>query len=742
MALVKHLNQAGQVAGNMGRAAQPFWADFSAHFESVELGQLLGLFRRRKEIIIGLFLFGIVAAIVFSVLQTSLFSASVVMQVNTRTSQVMDMEAVVTGLPRDPAAFQSELDIIKSRHIAGRVVDRLKLTETTEFSEAGQVGWLTSIKRFFIGLIIPPTVEEESAIAQKKHMQVVNKVLENLSIGTTPRSYTIKLGFTAQNPKLAATIANTWADEYLNDQLETKFEATKRANDWLNTRINELREKVRESEMAVQQFREKNNLLTGVGGATLNDQQLAELNTQLILARTERAQNEARLKGVRGMGGSEASVDVLSSPLIVRLREQEAEVLRRESDIASRYGPKHPRMITVRSEMRDLRQKIREEIDRVVKGMENEVEVARTREAELEKSMQGLQGNRGENSRAGVELAALEREMKANQSLFESFLSRFKEVSEQQTFANADARIISAAEPPLAPSYPNKGLLIVLGAVLGLAAGIGLALLLEMLDQGIRTVESLEKLTGLRNFGMLPMVAKDENILTMPYEKPNAIYVESLRSIRTSLMSVRPGNPPKRIVITSSVPEEGKTTFSITFARLLAKAGNRVLLVDCDLRRSVVLSLMNITAEKTLTEFIHNQASEKEIIYTDAPTGLHVAGGRQNTTNAQELLANPVFKNWLDKVQNEYDFVVIDTPPIMAVADVMMLKSNADAVIFIARWDHTARTLVQNAVKQLNLTDVPVVGTVLSAINLKKQSYYGYGGYGNYYGRYRDYYAA
>jgi capsular exopolysaccharide synthesis family protein len=534
--------------------------------------------------------------------------------------------------------------------------------------------------------------------------------------------------------------------------LEVKFEATQRANDWLNTRVSDLRENVRVAEQAAQAYREQNQLIQTQAGGSVSEQQLAQLNNQLIEARTELARAEARVSQVRAIGDQEelanSLLEVLSSPLIQRLKEQQAEVQRRRAELATRYGPKHPRMINIEAELTDVADKIETEIGRVVAGIRSEAEIAAIRVEALEKNLSALKKENFEASRAQVQLRELEREAQASRVLLETFLARFKETTSQEGLQQADARIISRADVPTIPSFPKKKLSLLLVIFASASIGVGLVFLLEALDNGYRNFDQLRQDLKLRGLGMIPLVGRSKLKNQRPEEyltsKPTSSFAEAHRNIHASLMFSGLENKEKKVLtITSSVPGEGKSTASLCMGQILGRTGLKVLIVEADLRRPVLRHRLSIDSRKyaslnDVLEPVDDTQAGLEI-YTDPTSGVQFLWGDKHD-DPQRLFTSEKFTQFVRDARDRYDLVLIDTPPVMAVSDVMVISRQTDALLFVVQWEKTARTIVKSAVEQLRHTSTSIAGVVLTQVDVQRHQGYGYGDQGYYYGTKSGYY--
>jgi succinoglycan biosynthesis transport protein ExoP len=737
----------------------------------IDLRSILGMLRRRKSVIFGTVAAVLLVTMLVLIQLTPRYTASSQLMLNTRQQNVVDIETVMSGLNVEAGAFQtgvrSEINIIMSRSLARRVVEKLGLMQDPEFNWnlrqgsaldfINPIAWLESGMRWVVTAVGlgPKNTEGESGAASEPRTaeeeenvelnSVISSFLSHLTASNDGRSYSILVNFTSEDPEKAAVIANAVADQYLVDQLEAKFEATRRATAWLNERLADLREKVKESETALQEYREQSNLIDNQG-QTVSAQQLSELNSQLILARTERAQVEARLRRVRELvktGGVESSPEVLANPLIQRLREQETDLARQQAELSGRYGDRHPTMINLRAEIRDLRSKIDAEVNKIVLSLANEVEVARARESTLAANLASIQQNVGELSRASVRLNELQREADANRALFETFLNRFKETSNQDQIIQPDARIISAAETPQWPSFPRKKVILAMALGVSVFLGVFLALLIERLDNGFRSPEQVERLTGVPGLGLIPAVRASRKSQPQDYllQKPTSAYAEALQSVRTALHFSNVDHPPKVILVTSALPEEGKTTFAVSLARIAARSGLKVVLVDADMRRPKVARILGLESDAGLRELLAGDALIPGVLHKDEPSGMHIIPSQPDTPGPQDLLGSRRMRDLIRQMSSLYDLVVIDSPPIMAVSDAIVLSGLADATLVMVRWETTPREVTLSAVRQLRQSGGRIAGAVLTRVNMRKHARFSYGDSGYYYDKYKGYYA-
>lgn len=736
---------------------------FRAQADEIDLRALFRKIWRRKTVLLSVTVLGTVVAALILLQLTPQYTAVSTVMVDPRESKVVNVEAVLSGLPADMETIESEIEVLRSRGLAERVIKKLKLYEDSEFNtRLKPPGLMSGIREFLTPrnllpdpvldmLSIPrnvaPVTEEQ--LLEKERVAIIDALLDRLEVERVGRSRVIEIGVSHPDPARAAATANTVADLYIVEQLEAKFDATRRATEWLNERLISLRADVEETERAVEAFRKASGLVEGKG-VTLASQQAVELNSQLIVARSARAEADARLQQVQGLlrnsGDLNSVAEVLSSPLIQQLRGQEAEIQRHAAELSQEFGQKHPKMLNIRAEIDDLKGKIAGEVNKIVQGLRNEVAVARARENEMIQGMRRLETQVAALNQREVQLRALQREANANRALYETFLNRFKETSEQQEFQRPDARIISKADTPNAPSAPRKKLLLLLAVVLSASAGVALVFLLEALDKGFRSMEEIESLTGVPALGLVPSLGSLATIGKEPQdivlERPNSAYGESIRALHASILLSNVDSPPKTVMFTSSLPGEGKTSLSISLARLVARnGGKRVLLMDCDLRRPLVHRHLGIDNDRGLVQIMSEGAQLEDVLQRDEASGAYVLTSGGSPPNPTDIIASEHFSRLLETLKSAFDLIVIDSSPVLAVSDSRVLSRFVDKTIFVVRWVETRREVAQMGLKQVVESGCDLAGVVLSMVNVKKHSRYGYGDSGYYYGRYRKYYS-
>lgn len=713
-------------------------SDAAAAVEEFDLREIINFLWRRWKLIAAVTAVAILVGIAYLGQATPFYTANVQILLEPPKAKVLGQSQVLSDPALDNVAFEGQLAIIRSTVLLRRVVAKEKLINDPEFGAAlSSNGWTLfgEIKSFFSEKPAPITrkspIEANSiGVIPANELAVIGNLQAALDVKRVApgQANLINIAVASTNPVRAARLANAVSDAYIVDQLDTRFEAAARASAWLTDRVADLRKELRNSEEAVAQFRAQNSLPTSSSGATLSQEQIGQLNGRLVVARTEVAERKAQLEMLQkaeSRGPNMAALgDLTNVGAIADLRRQLADLSRQEADLATRYSNKHPSLVNIHAQMHDVRRQIGTEVERAAAKIDEDYQLAKAREEALVKALKEATGQTGLDASKTIALRELERTAAVNSTLFEDFLQRSRITQEQSTFEARDSRVITPALPPLSPSAPRKGPVLVIAAVIGLVGGVVAAAAVELLHTGFTTPHEVEELLNLPVLASLSKqrdvdLIVDGEVATLPalpLLKPTSRFSEALRGLRSGVRMADVDNPPKVLQFASSLPEEGKTTLALCYSASAAQSGSRVLVVDCDLRHPSVSRYFGLEKNKGLVDYLIGEAKIEDVVHFQPATGFWVlpAGGR--TQNPPDLLGSERMRSAVEELQTKFDLIVVDTPPMEPVIDALIVaKYLADKVVFVIRWASTAREIARSSTQQL--TDhAKVVGVVFNHV--------------------------
>ena len=693
---------------------------------------------------------------IFVLTATSKYTASVFVLVDTSKSSLLQKQEPVADRILDPGLVESQVEIFKSESVALTVVRELKLLDNAEFTKkrAGLVSSILSTVSWIWRSNTPPTLEEQERGAAEQ-------LIEGIKVKRLGVTYVIQVDYTDPSPRNAALIANAIADAYSVSELEAKYKSTKRAGKWLQDRIIELRLQASNAELAVQKFKSDNNIVDTARGL-ISEQQLGDVNSQLIASRAATAEMKAKLDRVIEVSNSDivnATVtDALKSDIIQRLRAQYLDLAAKKQDLASKYGAEHGAVINLKNQMAEISRAAKEELKRLAESYKSDYEIAQARERSLRKSMDGLVTQAETTNKAQVALRNLESSAQTYRNLYDTFLQKFEESTHEQNFPVANARVITQAATPSKPSSPKTLLILMGGTVLGAMAGFAFAVFKDVFGNVFRNAEDVLSFTGIECLGILPNLTKeikrskigwqvesDADILGSgtPLTRyavlsPFSRFTETIRNVKVSIDIARGTQGAAVIGIISSIPHEGKTTFSSNLALLTAQMGHKTLLIDCDMHRSSLTKTLRPDTKIGLVDFLHGRCKITDLIKRDLITGLDflptIAETREK--NVVGLLTSSEMVNFLKQARSVYDYIYVDLPPVVPVVDVKASSHLFDNFVFVVEWGKTSRDVVRDALISAEQVRHRVLGVVLNRADptaLKRQESYKGASYGSYY---------
>lgn len=609
-------------------------------------------------------------------------------------------------------------------------------------------------------LIAPPSSDKPHAAAEDKNDQAarekaigngINRLRGALAVSRSGQAQVLSISITWANPVRAAQLANAVADAYVVDQLDARLEATKRASGWLSDRLVEMRRKLRHSEEAVAKFREEHGLTRSGPTVALNNQQLADLNSKLIAARTDAEEKKARVKVLADLVAGKKTIDALpdslvpQSSVIAALRANLASASQREAQLLARYDSRYPAVVNVEAEKRDIQRSIAAEAKRIMQSVESDYVLAKARLDAMERAMRAATGQGELSNEDAVNLRELERTAAIDKTLFEDFLQKSKITGEQVTFRARDVRVIMPAEPG-GQSFPNTRRVLLTVLFAGLGLGLGGAFAMEMLKAGFTAPREVEEALGVpvlasvRQMKKIELV-KDGKSIPVPFYQihyPFSPFSEAVRTLRSSIHMSDVDQPPKVVHVTSARPGEGKTTIALSLAISAASAGLKVVFVDADLRHPAATRFFKLEQEKGLVDVLMGGATVENSLRFHKDLKLTVISAGSKSLNPSDVLGSERMKMLISQLKERFDYVVLDTPPVGPVIDPVIVANLADKTIFVVQWASTPRELVETSVQQIS-AQKRVAGVVFNSVNEDRAKKYS----GEYYHRksYEKYYS-
>ncbi len=667
---------------------------------------------------------------VASFIATPVYKASSRILIDREIPKAMDVRELISLDATGTEFYQTQYKLLQTRSFALTVIQALNLAENATFNpgklSAGKGGTKEEVER-----------------------SLIDKFLGSYTVEPIRNSSLVDLGFRSTDPVLAANVANTLGKAYIAYTMEQRASTSSEAKDFLTKQIEEQKKKLEESEQVLQQYKEKYGIveLTQAPGQKESEnialQRLSGLTSNLVSAQAVRLEAESRYKEVQDMiakGVQYESIPPISnSPLMQNLRASEARLETEISESSQKFGPKHPKMIQLKQELEATRQKIKLEAQNVFNAIRNEYSIARAKENSARAAVEGQKAEAQKLSERSIEYGVFLREVEKNRELYENLLKRLKETSVEKEYGATNIKIVDLAPVPASPVTPKKARNILISIVVGLAMGVGLAFFLEYLDNTVKSPEDIREHLNAPNLAIIPSIDfKKEvggsvgNPQIVVHHNPKSTTAEAFRSLRTAILFSFPENPLKSFVVTSFMPQEGKSLIAANTALIMAYAGDKVLLVDADLRRPALHHFFNLPNEKGLTNMI--------VGTSDAP-GPHVLNGHLSVItsgpippNPSELLGSQKFVDLIDGFKGDYDKIVIDSPPINSVTDALVVsKSLGSGVIFVVHGGVTTKEMAQHAREMLEGINARVLGAVLNNVRVDKSGYYRYH---RYYDRY------
>jgi polysaccharide biosynthesis transport protein len=732
-------------------AGPPFYPDVPAHDSA--LGEYARVLVKRKWMVAACLatIFSVVA--IASLRMTPIYEASGTVEINKPDSSLNFQNSATFSLDYyDPTELETEIKILQSDLLALQVIRELNLDRRPELG--GNTPPSSALE------LAPDPMQVDPARASA----LISGFKGNLRVALSPNSRIIEVHYRSSDREMAANVVNTLMQTYVANNIQSRFDSTMQASDWLQKQLVDMQMKVETSQEKLVRYQKEHEILGIDEKQNITTAKLDELNKELTDAESARMDKEAFYRLVESgdpdaIASSAGSADAqgagvqTASQLLESLRSKQADLKIQAADLSTQFGPSYPKIAQLNNQLKEIDAQIQEEMKKVVGKVRGQYMTALQRENMLRDALEKQKQEANKLNESAIEYNLLKRDAETYRTLYEGLLQKLKEAGVSAGLKANNFHIVDSARPPTSPIEPNIPRNLGFGFLLGLATGVGLAFLLEGLDNTIRTTEQAQMVSGLAPLGMIPLGSKSvrdgastkrlviasskEAVELVTQARPQSQMAESYRALRTSLLLSNLGAPPKVIMVTSALPQEGKTTTSLNCAIVLAQKGVRVLLIDADLRRPSIHKTLGMGPRSGLSNVLTGSVTLEQVVTrTPLLPNLYILPAGTPPPNPAELLASANMRDALAQLREQYDHIVVDTPPALSVTDAVVLSQRADAVVLVIRSGQTTRQALRRARDILARVGAKVVGVLLNAVDLSSPDYYYYYEYQGKYARY------
>ncbi|MBY8829741.1 GumC family protein [Hephaestia mangrovi] len=637
---------------------------------------------------------------IWTLLQTPIYSASASVLIDPAGQDVVDVKAVTPDLPTTSDVVDTQVRLIQSPTIAERAAAAYAQQHPSD-----------------------------PRVAAADHEDLVDAMSNMVSVERVGLTYVINVNASSTDPQFAADTVNLFAQQYLDAQRQAKLSTNQQASSWLAGKVQKLRDEASAADSALQQYKISHGLMSA-NGQTMAEQEVSGLNQEIAAARADLAEKQGRLSAARKQltsGGTGADVGAaLESSTISGLRQSEATASAQVAELSSHYGPLYPDLVKAKSQLADIRSELQQEINRILTSLQGDVRVAQSRLDSLLASQSRATGSLASNNSAEVGLSDLQRRSDAANAIYQTFLTRLRETSAQQGLQQADARIASYAKVPEDPDFPNKKLAALFGILGGIAGGLMAIAAAEYLQGGIRTKSDVERKLRVRYAGAIPdlestlgRVRVADQPIDYIVNHPFSTFAEAFRALQAFLL-LGGSKGARAVAVTSALPQEGKTTTSVALARTAAMGGARTVLVDCDLRRRGASEMFIADGRPGLYEYMRREVTLDQALFVDSATGMAVLGTSEAPRDARDPLTPSNLVRLLAELRTRFEVIILDTAPVLGVADARAVAASADRVLVVAHWRKTSRAAVEAAIDTLLNAEAKISGVALSQVDIRR----------------------
>ena len=731
----------------------PYDVPYAAEVSPAErLAAILGFIRRRFITVLAVLPLTIGLAAIYLLTTPPVYQGTARVLVDTGRVQVFQQPTILGENPQDAAMIDSQIVVLKSESFALSIIKKLHLDQDPTFVGSG------SLIGRALNLLFHPFASNAQESKFDITPLIVRQFENRLTVNRVGMTYVIEIAFQSTDRAGAAEIANAVADSFIDDKLESRYQTIRRTTAWMQDRLDELRSQVSAADRAVVDYKTKNNIVN-TAGRPLNEQDLTELNAALIKGRADMMENKARLDRLSQILGR-ANVDPadpeigvvtdsLHNEIINKLRGQYLDLAQREAIFSARYGHDHLAVVNIRTQMAEIQRSIVDELRQIAEAYKSDYDIAKARENSLETSLAATVAGSQTTSKAAIELRQLESAAQTYHTLYDGLQQRYTETVQQQSLPTTEDRIITRASPPLWKSFPKTTTTMALATVAGLALGLGLALVQEISDRVFRTAQQVETELKTDCLALIPTIKPNADVLSPDVEQrsdisnsrvipqnagllgyvkhsPLSRFAESIRAVKVAIDVSNVDKSNKIIGVTSSLPNEGKSTIATSLAQLCASGGSRTLLIDCDLRVPSLSQQLTQRATAGLIEVIIGSADLERVIWTDPSTGLSFLPvvAKKRLTHTSDILASDAMRQLFDRLRRDFDYVIADLSPLAPVVDVRSTAGLIDSYLFVIEWAKTKIGVVEHALSAAHGVYENLLGIVLNKVDTKLLSRY------------------
>jgi succinoglycan biosynthesis transport protein ExoP len=657
----------------------------------------------------------------------------------------------------DPDYYQTQYTILRSRPLAERVIKKLRLQESPEFRASPRRTLNFDIKAWVFWLLkkanplrlfrgpssAKGTIQSDGARSKGVNPGLINAFIGRLDVSPMKDTkMVVDLSFTGRYPHIIADIVNAIAEEYINMTMEAKIDAAQKMMQKLNEQLAQQKKKVEESEIALHKYKERQNIVSLEERQNIVVQRLSQLNALVTGAKTERIAIETRYKELKKLSSQPEMIEslpsILSNPMIQQLKTDYVSLQRKYSELSKKYGEKHPRIMDIRSQIGLMKQKIALEVRKNVNSLMTEYKVTQSREATLIEALEEQKKEALELNRKAIEYKILERDSESNRQMYNVLITKMKEVDLSSDLKSTNIRVIDPAQIPGSPIGPKRGFNILFAVFIGLGLGMAFAFFLEYIDTSVKTPEDIKRVQ-IPYMGFIPTFHPNGHTELIVQDDPKSLISEAYRTMRTGLLFSGSKPSPQFIQVTSPGPQEGKTVTAANVATVMAQSGSRVLLMDCDMRKPRIHEIFGIPNSHGLSDLLLDGDEGFSCIKKTKVPNLDLIPCGTIPANPSELLSSKRMQRLLTLLSEKYDRIIMDSPPVLAVTDSIVLSRLMEGIILVVGAGASSKSGVARAVELLKEVNARICGAVLNNLNVERERYYysryyyyNYGKYGYY----------